>query len=232
MIVKRARDARGRTRLDWLDSRHTFSFGDYHDPDHPGFRALRVINEDRIQPGTGFGTHPHRDMEILTVVLSGMLEHRDSLGNGSRITAGEVQRMTAGTGVTHSEFNPASDAPVHLLQIWILPERRALTPGYEQRTFTEEERRGALRLIASRDGGRGALTIHQDVSLHAGTFDAGETASFKLEEGRHAWVQVARGAITLNGIALVEGDGAAVSDERNLGIRADRRSEILVFDLA
>ena len=232
MIKVRKGDARGASNHGWLDSKHSFSFADYHDPAHMGFRALRVINEDRVTGGKGFGTHGHRDMEILSYVLEGALRHKDSIGTGSVIKPGEVQRMTAGSGVMHSEQNDSATEPVHFLQIWILPEARNLKPGYEQRAFPESERRGAFRLVAARDGRDGAVTVHQDVSLWSTLLDAGATATLPLAEGRHAWVQVARGAVKLGGASLKAGDGAAVSDERALTFTAEEASEVLVFDLA
>ena len=205
MITIRKSADRGHTKIDWLDSRHTFSFGDYHDPKQMGFRALRVINEDRVHPGRGFATHGHQDMEIITYVLEGALEHKDSMGNGSIIRPGDVQRMTAGTGVTHSEYNHSRDQAVHLLQIWILPAERGLTPGYEQRAFADAAKRDRLALIASRDGRDGSVTVHQDVDLYAAALDAGREVVCELRPGRHAWVQVARGTARLNG-RLLEGD--------------------------
>lgn len=231
MITLRPADARGHADHGWLDSHHTFSFADYHDPAHMGFRVLRVINDDRVAPGTGFGTHGHRDMEIVSYVLEGALGHKDSMGTGSTIRPGDVQRMTAGTGVTHSEMNASPSDPVHFLQIWILPERRDLTPGYEQKTFPEADKRGKLRLVASRDGRDGSVTVHQDVALWAGLFDAGERATFALATGRHAWVHVARGAVLLNGLAMREGDGAKVEGETALEIAGVAGGEVLVFDL-
>ena len=222
---------RGRTRIDWLDSRHTFSFGEWHDPAHMGFRALRVINDDRVAPGAGFPTHGHADMEILSYVLEGALEHRDSLGTGSVIRPGDVQRMSAGTGVRHSEQNASRTEPVQFLQIWILPDRRGHAPSYEQKTVPEAERRGRLRLVASGDGRDGSVTLHQDVALWTGVLAEGERAELALAPGRHAWVHVARGAATVNGQALGEGDGAALSDERAVTIEG-RGGEVLVFDLA
>ena len=222
---------RGRTRIDWLDSRHTFSFGEWHDGAHMGFRALRVINDDRVAPGAGFPTHGHADMEILSYVLEGALEHRDSLGTGSVIRPGDVQRMSAGTGVRHSEQNASRTEPVHFLQIWIVPDRRGHAPGYEQKTVPEAERRGRLRLVASGDGRDGSVTLHQDVALWTGVLAEGERAELALAPGRHAWVHVARGAATVNGQALGEGDGAALSDERAVTIDG-RGGEVLVFDLA
>jgi redox-sensitive bicupin YhaK (pirin superfamily) len=232
MIMKRAAGERGHFDHGWLRTYHTFSFADYQDPDHMGFRHLRVINEDYVRPGMGFPTHGHRDMEILTCVLEGTLEHRDSLGNGSVIQPNDVQRMTAGTGVRHSEFNASKSAPVHFLQIWIVPARRGLPPGYEQKTIAPEDTRGALRLIASPDGDEGSVTIHQDVRLWASVLEPAEKIAYPLPRGRFAWLQVARGAITLNGQTMVHGDGAAVSGEPSLGIAATAPSEILLFDLA
>jgi redox-sensitive bicupin YhaK (pirin superfamily) len=231
ITVRRAQD-RGRFDFGWLDTRHTFSFGDYYDPRHMGFRTLRVINEDRVQPGQGFGTHPHRDMEIITYVLEGQLAHRDSTGTGSVISPGDVQRMTAGSGIRHSEFNPSKEGPVHFLQIWILPDTNGLEPSYEQKTFPESERAGRLRVVASNDGREGSLRVHQDVSLHASALSPGEHVELPLGAGRHAWVQVARGAIRVNGQTLQQGDGAQISGERRLDIAAERPSEFLVFDLA
>ena len=232
MITVRRSEERGRFDHGWLDTRHTFSFADYHDPRHMGFRALRVINEDRVTPGHGFGTHAHRDMEILSYVLSGTLAHRDSMGTGSVIGPGEVQRMTAGTGVRHSEENPSPTDPVHFLQIWVIPERPGLAPGYEQRTFPEAERRGRLRLVASPDGAEGSVTIHQDVRLHSALLATGETAELSLAPGRHAWVQVARGRARVNGVLLGAGDGAALSDEPAVRVEGVDDAEVLVFDLA
>jgi len=232
MITILPADERGHTNLGWLDSYHTFSFGDYHDPKHMGFSDLRVINEDRVKPGKGFGTHGHRDMEILSLVLEGALEHKDSMGTGSTIRPGDVQRMSAGTGVTHSEFNPSKDAPVHFLQIWILPERAGLRPEYEQKRFPEAERRGRLRLIASRDGREGSVTIHQDASVYVASLDAGQRVEHRPAAGRSAWVQVARGSLKLNGKALEAGDGAAIAGEAEITIAALEPSELLLFDLA
>ncbi|OGG45832.1 MAG: quercetin 2,3-dioxygenase [Candidatus Handelsmanbacteria bacterium RIFCSPLOWO2_12_FULL_64_10] len=232
MIKLRPSHERGHFNHGWLDTYHTFSFGDYHDPEHMGFRSLRVINEDRVAPGAGFGTHPHRDMEILTVVLEGALEHKDSMGNGSVIRPGQVQRMSAGTGVTHSEYNPSKAEPVHLLQIWVLPERRGIEPGYEEGEFPAEERRGKWRLIAARDGREGAVRWHQDADLYVTLLAPGEQVTHRLRPGRHAWAQVARGAVTLNGHPLRAGDGAAVSDEGVVEAQADEEAEVLLFDLA
>jgi redox-sensitive bicupin YhaK (pirin superfamily) len=232
MLTVRPGAARGRTAVGWLDSYHTFSFGDYLDPAHLGFRTLRVINEDRVEPGTGFGMHPHRDMEILTWVLAGALEHRDSLGNGSVIEPGEIQHMTAGTGILHSEYNPSADEPVHLLQIWILPERRGLTPGYGQKAFPEAGRQGRLQLLAARDGRHGAVTVHQDVDLFAAELRPGEEVTHTLQPGRAAWVQVTRGAVTVNGQPLRAGDGAALHDEPAVRLAAEGGASLLLFDLA
>jgi len=232
MITIRRAEDRGHANHGWLDTRHTFSFADYYDPDQMGFRTLRVINEDRVQPGSGFGTHSHRDMEILSYVLEGGLAHKDSIGTGSTIRPGDVQRMSAGTGVAHSEFNASKTEPVHFLQIWILPERPGIPPGYEQKTFPDAEKRGRLRLVASRDGRNGSLTIHQDAAVYAGLLDTGERAELPLGKGRHAWVQVARGELKLDGQTLKAGDGAAVSGEATLKLEGQRQGEVLVFDLA
>ncbi|HLU49499.1 MAG TPA: pirin family protein [Planctomycetota bacterium] len=232
MIRLRPANERGHSNLGWLDSRHSFSFGDYHDPAHVGFRTLRVINDDRIAPGMGFGTHPHHDMEILTWVVEGAIEHRDSMGNGSILKPGEMQRMTAGTGVTHSEFNPSQTEPLRLIQIWIRPETRGLTPSYEERSFPVDERRGELVLLAARDARDGALTIHQDVVLYVARLDADDEVSHALQADRHAWVQVVKGELELGEKTLKEGDGAAISNEAEVGLRARTPSEVLVFDLA
>jgi redox-sensitive bicupin YhaK (pirin superfamily) len=232
MIVRRPAAERGRADFGWLDSRHTFSFGEYYDPRYMGFRALRVINEDRVKPGYGFGTHPHRDMEIISYVLEGALAHKDSMGTGSVIRPGDVQRMSAGTGVLHSEMNPSEQEPVHFLQIWLLPEERGIAPSYEEKRFDTAEKQGRLRLVAARDARDGAVAIHQDVDLYAGVFKTGEGTRFELRPGRHAWLQVARGGVDVNGEALQQGDGAAISEEAALELRATADSEILVFDLA
>lgn len=231
MIRVRKAEDRGRAERGWLSSRHTFSFADYYDPSHMGFRQLRVINEDVVQPGQGFGTHPHADMEIVTWVIEGALQHKDSLGTGSVITPGELQRMTAGTGVTHSEFNPSRTEPVHFLQIWILPQRKGLPPSYEQRAFSQEERQGRLRLVASRDGGEGSVGIHQDVALLTTLLEPGDEVVHPLRPGRHAWVQVARGRVLVNQSPLGAGDGAALSEEDRLRLKAETPAELLVFDL-
>jgi len=232
MITLRPAEERGHANHGWLDSHHTFSFADYHDERHMGFRALRVINEDRVEPGRGFGTHAHQDMEIISYVLDGALQHRDSLGNGSILRPDEVQRMSAGRGVTHSEFNPSNVERVHFLQIWILPNARGLPPSYEQRRFPSEDRRGRLRLLAAADGRDGAVTIHQDVDLYGTVLGGGQQVRHDLRTGRHAWVQVARGSVDVNGRPLAAGDGAALSDERGVELHADAPSEILLFDLA
>lgn len=231
MAIRRA-GARGAANFGWLDSRHSFSFGEYYDPAHMGFGPLRVINEDRVTPGGGFPTHPHRDMEIVSYVLEGALEHKDSMGTGSVIRPGDVQRMTAGTGVTHSEYNASDEEPTHFLQIWIIPERVGLAPGYEQKRFEPEEKRGKLRLVASRDGREGAITIHRDVDLYATLLAKGERLTHRLAPGRAAWVQVAGGAIAVNGERLEAGDGAAVSDSADLRLEGLAEAEALVFDMA
>lgn len=228
----RRNDERGVADHGWLSSRHSFSFGMYHDPVQMGFRALRVINDDRVVPGRGFGTHPHRDMEILSFVVEGELEHRDSLGNGSVIRPGDVQRMTAGTGIRHSEFNASPEVPVHLLQIWILPERSGLTPGYEEKHFGTAAIEGGLRLVASRDARDGSLTIRQDADIYATRLAPGQRVDHALAEGRVAWLQLARGSVELNGRLLTEGDGAAIEGEPILSIRtAADDAEFLLFDM-
>jgi len=231
MITIRPAAARGVTTLDWLDSRHSFSFGDYYDPAHMGFGPLRVINEDRVQPGKGFGAHGHRDMEIVSYVLSGALEHRDSMGRDTLIRPGEVQRMSAGKGVMHSEFNASDIDPVHFLQIWILPERAGLEPSYAQAMIPDGERRGRLRLVATRGGRDDTLPIHQDVDIYAALLAPGDRVSHPLVAGRKAWLQVARGSVTLNGVAMSEGDGAAIQDETALDIVGVKDGELLLFDM-
>jgi len=231
VITTRKAEDRGRARFDWLDSRHTFSFGDYYDKRFMGFRDLRVINEDRVQPGSGFPTHPHRDMEILTYVLDGALEHKDSMGNGSVIRWGEVQRMSAGSGITHSEYNHSRSEEVHFLQIWILPEHAGGAPGYEQRAFSLDDARGKLLPVAARDARNGAITVHQDVELSIALLENGNTLTHQLRPGRYGWLQVARGEIGVNDVALKAGDGAAISDEASLKIEAKSAGEILLFDL-
>jgi redox-sensitive bicupin YhaK (pirin superfamily) len=232
MLTIRKSGERGHFDFGWLDTRHTFSFGEYYDPRHMGFRALRVINEDVVRGGGGFGTHPHRDMEIVTYVLSGALAHKDSMGNGSTIRPDDVQRMSAGTGVTHSEHNASPSDPVHLLQIWLLPAETGTAPSYEQRAFPTVEKRGRLRLVGAPDGRDGAVTIHQDVALYASVLDAGDRVQHGLAPGRHAWVQVVRGRVTVNGQPLAAGDGAALSAEPEVVIAAEDASEVLLFDLA
>ena len=232
MITIRRAYERGTTQTAWLDSRHTFSFNQYYDPRYTGFRDLLVINEDQVAPGQGFPTHGHRDMEIISYVVEGELAHRDSTGVSSVMRPGDVQRMSAGTGVRHSEFNPSATAPTHFLQIWIQPERDGLPPSYEQRTFPAAARRGTLRLVASRDGQEGSVTVHQDVRLYLGTLAAGEALVHRLGDDRHAWVQVIRGAVRLNGTPLTAGDGAAVSQETGLQIHVTEAAELLLFDLA
>ena len=231
MIAIRPSTERGHVDHGWLDTFHTFSFASYVDPAHMAFRDLRVINEDRVAGGTGFGTHPHRDMEIVTYMLGGALEHRDSMGSVSILRPGDVQHMSAGTGVTHSEVNASPTEPARLLQIWIMPERRGLTPAYEEHTFSSAERNNVLRPIVARDRRDGALPIHQDVAIYASILDAGAGLTHRLDAGRHGWLQVARGAVTLNGTRLAAGDGAAISDEPALDITAAEPSEILLFDL-
>jgi len=231
MITLRGSEERGHARHGWLDTHHTFSFADYYDPDHMGFRALRVLNDDRVVAGAGFPRHPHRDMEIVTVVLDGALKHKDSMGHGSIIRPGEVQRMSAGTGVTHSEYNHSKSEPVRFLQIWIVPEQRGLEPSYEQRAFATEERQGKLRLVASPDASDDAVTIHQDVRLYSALLSAGEKVSHSLDHARHAWLQVAKGRVRLGEHELSEGDGAAVSEAASIEIEGLEDAEILLFDL-
>jgi len=231
MLAIRHSDQRGLASFGWLSSRHTFSFGNYYDPEHMGFGPLRVINEDRVEPGRGFDPHGHRDMEIISYVLEGALEHKDSMGNGSIIRPGDVQRMTAGTGVRHSEYNPSETERVHFLQIWVLPEREGLEPGYEQTTFGESEKRGALRLIGSRDGRDGSVTIHQDVDLYATCLAGGAQIHHEPAPGRKVWVQIARGQAEVNGRALEAGDGVALVDEARVTLRGVSDAEILLFDM-
>ncbi len=232
MIKVRKAEDRGSFDFGWLDTRHTFSFGDYYDPKFMGFRALGVINEDRVRPGEGFGAHPHCDMEILSYVLQGALQHRDSMGNGSVIRPGDVQRMSAGTGVLHREFNASKTEVVHFLQIWILPGARGLTPSWEQKRFDPAERVGQFRVVASPDGRDGSVTVHQDMLLWSGVLREGQASAVQLAEGRHGWVQVARGAVEVNGEVLAAGDGAAISGEQEISVRVGRHAEVLVFDLA
>ncbi len=232
MITLRLSQQRLHTQVGWLDSRHTFSFGEHYDPRFMGFRALRVINEDRVAPGYGFATHAHRDMEILSCVLEGALRHQDSMGTGSILKPGELQRMTAGTGVLHSEANASDTVPVHFLQIWLRPEQPRLPPSYEQRAFPVAGRQGKLALIGSRDGRTGSVTIHQDADLYSAVLRAGDRVSHPIRSGRHVWAQVARGVVTLNGTSLTEGDGASISDEPTVELQATAESDILVFDPA
>lgn len=232
MLSIRRSEERGHANHGWLDSRFTFSFADYYDPKHVHFRTLRVMNDDRVAGGGGFPMHPHRDMEIVTYVLEGALEHRDNMGNGSVIRPGDVQRMSAGTGVTHSEFNESKTKPVHLYQIWMFPEKQGIKPGYEQKTFPESEKRGRLRLVASREGRDGSVTIRQDNELYATVLAPGETVRHELKKDRHAWVQVARGSVKLNGQELAEGDGAAISEEKAVELTGVKDAEVLLFDLA
>jgi redox-sensitive bicupin YhaK (pirin superfamily) len=232
MINLRRSNQRGGGDYGWLSTRHTFSFDQYHDPKWMGFRSLRVINEDHVAPGTGFPTHPHRDMEIITYVLSGALEHKDRLGPGSVVRPGDGQRMSAGRGIRHSEQNASATDPVHLLQIWIMPNRSGHEPSYEQKAFPESEKRGKLRLIASPDGKDGSVTIHQDARLYVSLLSPDQTVTHELAKGRYAWLQVAKGAVNVNGKALVQGDGAAVENESKLEIQGTEDSEILLFDLA
>jgi redox-sensitive bicupin YhaK (pirin superfamily) len=231
MITIRKAEERGHFDFGWLNTYHSFSFGDYYDPTHTRFRTLRVINEDVVQPGHGFPRHGHRDMEIVTYILQGALEHRDSMGTGSIIRRGDAQRMSAGTGVMHSEANPSPDAPVHLLQIWILPREQGLTPEYEEKKFSDEDKRNKLRLIVSPNGADDSVKIHQDAKIYASLLDERQELVHPLENGRGAWLQVAAGAVTLNGIDLKQGDGAAVNDESSVRITAPQPAEFLLFDL-
>jgi redox-sensitive bicupin YhaK (pirin superfamily) len=231
MITVRTSAERGHANHGWLDSRHTFSFADYYDPAHMGFRALRVINEDQVAAGQGFDRHSHRDMEIISYVLEGALEHKDSMGTGAVIRPGDVQRMSAGTGVTHSEYNASRKEPVHFLQIWLQPDQRGVAPSYEQKTFSQADKAGRLRLVASPDGADGSVTIHADARLYAGVFDADQTAEHGLAPGRHAWVHVVRGRARVNGTELATGDAAALSEERTVRIEGIDAAEVLVFDL-
>jgi len=232
MIVVRPAAERGTDNLGWLDSRHTFSFGDYYDSKHMGFGPLRVINEDRVRPGAGFETHGHRDMEIISYVLEGALEHKDSIGTGSVIRPGDVQIMSAGTGIRHSEFNHSKTEPVHFLQIWVLPDREGLRPRYDQKTFPQSEKRGQLRLVGSPDGRDGSIVIHQDVKIYDALLSTGETVKQELKLGRKSWVQVVHGSVEVNGKSAGAGDGAALEDEASLTIKSSEDgSEILLFDL-
>jgi redox-sensitive bicupin YhaK (pirin superfamily) len=231
MIAFRDRMARGQSRTGWLDSRHTFSFAHYYEPEQMGFRSLRVINEDRVIPGAGFPRHGHRDMEIISYVLEGALEHKDSLGNGTVIRPGEVQRMSAGTGIEHSEFNPSKTEPSHFLQIWIIPDQTGLPPSYEQKAFPIDERRGRLKLVAAPDSRGGAVRVHQDACLFIANLESGGRVTHDIARGRGLWLQVARGIVSGNGMELREGDGAALEDEPTLAIEAETDAEILLFDL-
>lgn len=232
MINIRPSGERGGGNYGWLNTRHTFSFDQYHDPRFMGFRSLRVINEDVVAPGEGFPTHPHRDMEIITYILEGALEHRDSLGTGSVIRPGDGQRMSAGRGIRHSEMNPSKTEAAHLLQIWIMPDRQGHEPSYEQKAFLNEEKQGKLRLIAGPDGEDGSVTIHQDAHLYVSLLAPGQEVAHELAKGRYAWLQVAKGAVELNGKQLTQGDGAAISDERTIKIKGAKDAEVLLFDLA
>jgi len=232
MITIRKANERGHFDFGWLNTYHTFSFDQYYDPKRMGFRSLRVINEDIVQPAHGFPTHGHRDMEIVTYILEGALEHRDSMGNGSIIRRGDAQRMSAGTGVRHSEANPSGNTPVHLLQIWILPEEQNLSPEYEEKKFSDDEKRNKLRLIVSPKGDDGSVRIHQDVKIYASVLDKGQEVDHSLANGRSAWLQVAAGSVSVNDVALKQGDGAAVSEESSLRITANEPAEVLLFDLA
>lgn len=231
LTIRRAQD-RGHADHGWLDTHHTFSFADYYDPAHMGFRALRVINDDTVAGGQGFGAHGHRDMEIISYVLEGALAHKDSTGTSDTIRPGDVQRMSAGTGVMHSEFNGSSGDPVHFLQIWLIPDKRGIQPSYEQKRFEDDEKRGKLRLVASPEARDGSLTIHTDASVYAGLFDKGERAELSLAPGRHGWIHVARGKVTVNGQTLGAGDGVAISNEPNVTIEGVDQGEVLAFDLA
>ena len=232
MIKVRLAAERGTANFGWLDSRHTFSFGDYYDPAQLGFGPLRVINEDRVSPGQGFGTHGHRDMEIISYVLDGALEHKDSIGTGSVIRPGDVQVMSAGTGIRHSEFNHSKTEPVHFLQIWVIPGRDGIVPRYEQKTFADADKRGRLRLVGSPDGRDGSIVIHQDVELFAALLSSGEKVTHALSPGRKGWVQIVRGAVDVNGVALATGDGASIDNEPGLSLTAPvDATEVLVFDL-
>jgi redox-sensitive bicupin YhaK (pirin superfamily) len=231
MIDIRHADERGSVNLGWLDSKHSFSFGHYVDPDHMGFDPLRVINEDRVQPGEGFPTHGHENMEIISYVLDGALERKDSIGTGSVIRPGDLQRMSAGTGIRHSEYNPSTEHPAHFLQIWIVPDETGIEPGYEQKAFAPADRQGVLKLVAAGDGRDGALTLHQDMDLYSSLLKDGDDVSLALRDGRRAWVQVARGSVQVNGEALEAGDGAALSNETALRVTAKSDTEVLIFDM-
>lgn len=231
MIVPRYSGDRGHADHDWLDTFHTFSFAGYHDPRYMGFRVLRVINEDRVAPGQGFGMHPHQDMEIITYVLSGALEHKDSMGNGEVLKAGELQRMSAGTGLLHSEFNPSADEPVHLYQIWLLPQSRGIEPSYEQKSFPADQRQNQLRLVASPDGAEGSLRMHQNARLYLAALNPDQVVQHQLAIDRHGWLQVLKGSLRINDFTLHAGDGAAISDEPHVTLQAVEETEALLFDL-
>jgi redox-sensitive bicupin YhaK (pirin superfamily) len=231
MIQVRPANERGYASHGWLESRHTFSFADYYDPAHMGFSLLRVINDDTVAPGAGFPTHGHRNMEIISYVLEGGLVHKDSMGNGSVIRPGEVQRMSAGTGVTHSEYNASDKESVRFLQIWIIPDHRGVEPSYEQKRFADDEVQGKLRLVASSDGRNGSILIHQDAAIYVSKLTRGNAVEHAIANGRKAWIQVARGNVKINGHALVQGDGAAITEESRITIRADNDTELLLFDL-
>lgn len=231
MLTVRNSNQRGYANHGWLNTYHSFSFGDYYDPAHMGFRSLRVLNEDKVAAGHGFPMHPHRDMEIITWVLAGALEHKDSMGNGSVIRPGDMQRMTAGKGVFHSEFNPSKTEETHLLQIWIVPDRRNLEPGYEEKNFSVESRRNQLRVLASRDGRDGSVTVHQDITVSTSLLDAGTKLEVPIAPNRHLWIQVAKGSVRVNGALLIAGDGVALSNEALARIEGVKDSEILVFDM-
>ena len=232
MLTLRRASERGHADHGWLKTWHTFSFSSYQDPQHTHFRSLRVMNEDTVAPGQGFGTHPHRDMEIVTYVLEGALEHRDSMGNGEILRPGEFQRMTAGTGITHSEFNPSATEPVHLYQIWLFPEHKGLEPGYEQKAFSAEPRRNQLQLVASPSGANGSLKIHQDARIFLADLYSGHRVEYVLDSNRHAWLQVLRGSITANEMVLHAGDGLAVSSEPSVTLQASADCELMLFDLS
>lgn len=232
MITIRKSNERGYADHGWLKSQHTFSFAGYQDPDHMGFRSLRVINEDQVEAGQGFGTHGHRDMEIVSYVLDGELEHKDSMGNGEVLRPGEFQRITAGTGVEHSEFNPSAQNPAHFYQIWLLPEEKGLEPSYEQKSFAAAERKNSLQLVASRDGSQGSILIHQDARIFLSDLSGGVDVNYPIPAGRHVWVQILRGAASVNGHSLSVGDAVAVSDELELQLTSEAQAEVMVFDLA
>ncbi len=232
MIAVRHAADRGAANFGWLDSKHTFSFGNFYDPEHMGFGNLRVINEDRVQPGRGFDTHSHQDMEIISYVIEGALEHKDSMGNRSVMNSGEVQRMTAGTGITHSEFNHSADELVHFLQIWILPEKQGLEPGYEQKTYSSDNKKNQLRLIASPNGREGSLTVHQQLDVYASVLDQGVRLTHRFDDGRRGWIQIVRGTVDVNGETLNAGDGAAIDGTSDLKIKASEQAELLLFDMA